>query len=130
MQAARRWAINELTNAENQHLTGYSLAFFVRQERLFLLNIASENRSCEPIAETVYDPVLDDNRKGLGLELSCIEKAQGPHGRLGAFSPFARSQHNLTSDNAPIYHPQRWDEEKLARKRSVSQPSRKGASYK
>jgi hypothetical protein len=36
----------------------------------------------------------------------------------------------LTSDNAPIYHPQRWDEEKLASKRSASQPSRKGASYK
>jgi len=104
--------------------------FFVRQERLFLLNIASENGSCEPIAETADDPVLDDNRKGLGLELSRIEKNQGPRGRLGAFSPFARYQHNLTYDKAPIYHPQRWNEEKLARKRSVSQPSRKGASYK
>jgi len=36
---------------------------------------------------------------------------------------------NLTSENAPIYHPQRWDEEKLARKRSFSQRSRKGVSY-
>jgi hypothetical protein len=47
----------------------------------------------------------------------------------GLSAPFAWFQLNLTSDNAPIYHPQRWDEEKLASKRSVSQPSRKGASY-
>jgi hypothetical protein len=47
----------------------------------------------------------------------------------GLSAPFAWFQLNLTSDNAPIYHPQRWDEEKLASKRSVSQPSRKGTSY-
>jgi uncharacterized protein (DUF1697 family) len=36
----------------------------------------------------------------------------------------------LTSDDPPIYHPKRWDEERLAHERSVSQPGRKGASYK
>jgi len=35
----------------------------------------------------------------------------------------------LTSDDTAIYHSRRWDEAKLARKRSFSQRSRKGASY-
>jgi len=35
----------------------------------------------------------------------------------------------LTSDNAPIYHPQRWDEEKLALGELHRQHSRKANCY-
>jgi hypothetical protein len=43
--------------------------------------------------------------------------------------PFRYIELNLTTDHTAIYHPQRWDEGKLALECSSSRRGRKGVSY-